>query len=197
MVAAVSYPFTGDPWPDAATFLREIPRIRGAFLDTPPAIMLALDYLLRRPDVDRARVETVGASLGAPFVCIAGALDPRITRVWALHGSGGSYAPLEANMRRTIHLAPVRVLAGALAIGDGWIDRARDYDRARQSTSRSWPHCRALVLEHDRPCVAPLEPRAERTADPVQDVGQQLLVGPRGLRQSQPLHVHRDHPKAR
>ena len=48
IVAAVSYPFTGDPRPDAATFLREIPAIRAAFLDTPPALMLALDYLLRR-----------------------------------------------------------------------------------------------------------------------------------------------------
>lgn len=114
-MAAVSYPFTGDPRPDAATFLREIPRIRGAFLDTPPAIMLALDYLLRRPDVDTARVEAVGVSLGAPFVCIAGALDHRITRVWALHGSGGSYVPLEANMRRTIPLAPARMVAAALA----------------------------------------------------------------------------------
>ena len=114
-VAAVSYPFSGDPRPDAATFLREIPRIRGAFLDTPPAIMLALDYLLRRPDVDSTRVEAVGVSLGAPFVCIAGALDGRITRVWALHGSGGSYEPLEANMRRTIPLAPVRVVAAVLA----------------------------------------------------------------------------------
>ena len=31
VVAAVWYPFDGDPRPDAATFLREIPRIRGAF----------------------------------------------------------------------------------------------------------------------------------------------------------------------
>jgi dienelactone hydrolase len=115
VVAALSYPFAGDPRPDAATFLREIPKIRAAFLDTPPAIMLALDYLLRRPDVDRARVELVGVSLGAPFVTIAGALDPRITRVWVLHGSGGSYAPLEMNMRRTIGVAPLRWAAAAVA----------------------------------------------------------------------------------
>jgi dienelactone hydrolase len=115
LVAAVSYPFTGDPRPDAATFLREIPAIRAAFLDTPPALMLALDYLLRRQDVDSARVEAVGVSLGAPFVCIAGALDTRFTRVWVLHGSGGSFAPLEMNMRRTIRFAPLRVVAAAVA----------------------------------------------------------------------------------
>ena len=115
LVAAMSYPFTGDPRPDAATFLREIPAIRAAFLDTPPAIMLSLDYLLGRTDVDRCRVEAVGVSLGAPFVTIAGALDQRLTRVWVLHGSGGSFAPLEMNMRRTIRFAPVRYFAAALA----------------------------------------------------------------------------------
>jgi dienelactone hydrolase len=115
LVAALSYPFTGDPRPDATTFLREIPAIRAAFLDTPPALMLALDYLLRLPDVDIARVEAIGVSLGAPFVIIAGALDTRFTRVWVLHGSGGSFAPLEMSMRRTIPFAPERILAAALA----------------------------------------------------------------------------------
>jgi len=115
VVAAMSYPFSGDPRPDAVTFLREIPRIRAAFLDTPPAMMLALDYLLRLPGVDSSRVEVVGVSLGAPFACIAGAIDGRFTRVWSLHGSGGSYAPLEENMRRTIGVAPVRVVAAAVA----------------------------------------------------------------------------------
>ena len=114
-VAAMSYPFAGNPRPDAATFLRQIPQIRRAFLDTPPAIMLALDYLLRMPDVDTTRVEAIGVSLGAPFVCVAGAIDTRITRVWAVHGSGGSYRPLEANMRRTIPFAPLRIPAAAVA----------------------------------------------------------------------------------
>ena len=115
IVAALSYPFDGDPRPDAVTFLLQIPRIRAAFLDTPPAVMLALDYLMRMPDVDSSRVEAIGVSLGAPFVCIAGALDQRFTRVWSIHGSGGSYAPLEANMRRTIHFAPLRVIAAAIS----------------------------------------------------------------------------------
>lgn len=115
MVVAISYPFTGNPRPDAPTFLHEIPKIRAAFLDTPPAIMLALDYLLRRPGIDTTRVEGIGVSLGAPFVCVAGAIDSRITRVWAIHGSGGSYQPLEANMRRTIPFTPLRILAAAVA----------------------------------------------------------------------------------
>ena len=115
LVAAMSYPFTGDPRPDAITFLRDIPKIRRAFLDTPPAAQLVLDHLVTLPEADTARVEAVGVSLGAPFVIIAGALDPRITRVWAVHGSGGSYAPLEMNMRRTIGFAPLRWVAAAIA----------------------------------------------------------------------------------
>jgi len=115
MVATLSYPFTGDPRPDALTFLRDIPKIRGAFLDTPPAVMLALDYLTSLPGVDPTRVEAVGVSLGAPFMCIAGALDPRFARVWVLHGSGGSYVPLEANMKRNIPFGPLRMLAASIA----------------------------------------------------------------------------------
>jgi hypothetical protein len=115
MAVTISYPFTGDPRPDALTFLREIPKIRAAFLDTPPAVMLALDYLTKLPNVDTTRVEAVGVSLGAPFMCIAGALDARFTRVWALHGSGGSYVPLEANMKRNIPFAPLRAAAAGLA----------------------------------------------------------------------------------
>lgn len=115
MVAAVSYPFDGDVRPSAVTFLREIPKIRGAFLDTPPALRLALDHLYQRDDVDTSRVEAIGVSLGAPFVTIAGALDERFSRVWAIHGSGGSYVPLEANMRRSIGFAPLRAVAAGVA----------------------------------------------------------------------------------
>lgn len=115
MVVGLSYPFFGNPQPDALTFITDIPDIRTAFFDTPPAIMLAVDYVLSRPDVDSSQVEAIGVSLGAPFVTIAGALDDRLSRVWALHGSGGSYAPLEASMRRSISFAPLRVIAASTA----------------------------------------------------------------------------------
>jgi fermentation-respiration switch protein FrsA (DUF1100 family) len=115
LVVAMSYPFDGNPRPSAIAFLRQIPAIRGAFLDTPPALRVVLDYLVSRPEVDTTRIEAIGVSLGAPFVTIAGALDERFSRVWALHGSGGSYAPLEMSMRRSIGLAPVRKASAAIA----------------------------------------------------------------------------------
>jgi hypothetical protein len=114
VAAAVSYPYTGDPRPYAAQLVRDVPRIRRAFLDTPPALMLALDYLLQREDVDASRTEGIGVSLGAPFIVIAGALDPRFSRIWVVHGSGGSFAPLQHNMRSHISFAPVRYLAAGL-----------------------------------------------------------------------------------
>ena len=91
-----------------------MPAIRRALLDTPSAVMLALDYLLMQPDVDPARVEAIGVSLGAPFVVVAGALDRRISRVWVIHGSGESFTPLEHNMRRKIPF-PASVAVAGLA----------------------------------------------------------------------------------
>jgi dienelactone hydrolase len=114
-VIAVSYPFAGDPRPGRVEFLKQIPAIRAAFLDTPPAVLLVMDYLHQRGDVDTTRIEGVGVSLGVPFMTIAGALDQRFSRIWALHGSGGSYAPLEASMRRTVPLAPLRVVVAGIA----------------------------------------------------------------------------------
>ena len=115
VVAALSYPYAGEPRPDALEFVRDIPSIRQAFLDTPPAIMLALDYLLKQPDVDSAWVELVGVSLGGPFATIAGALDQRVSRVWVVHGSAGSYGPLEVSMRREIKIPGLRHAAAGLS----------------------------------------------------------------------------------
>jgi dienelactone hydrolase len=115
IVAALSYPYAGEPRPDAVEFVRDIPNIRQAFLDTPPAIMLALDYLLTQSDVDPEWIELVGVSLGGPFVTIAAALDQRISRVWVVHGSAGSYGPLEVSMRREIPVPGVRHAAAALS----------------------------------------------------------------------------------
>jgi dienelactone hydrolase len=115
IVAALSYPYAGEPRPDALEFVKDIPNIRQAFLDTPPAIMLALDYLLTQPDVDPTWIELVGVSLGGPFVTIAAALDQRISRVWVVHGSAGSYGPLEVSMRREIPVPGVRHVAAALS----------------------------------------------------------------------------------
>lgn len=84
---ALDYPYEGDQELDAFwESLAAIPGIQQAFLDSPPAMSLALDWALQQDWVDSNNVELVGASLGVPFTAVAGALDTRFTRVWLLHG---------------------------------------------------------------------------------------------------------------
>jgi fermentation-respiration switch protein FrsA (DUF1100 family) len=115
VVAALSYPFDGNHRVKGLAIVAEVPAIRRAILDTPSAVLLALDYLASQPFVDPARIEAVGVSLGAPFVTIAAALDERIRRVWIVHGTGGVYTPLEFNLRRQLGSRAASVPIAALA----------------------------------------------------------------------------------
>jgi len=108
IVAAVGYPYEGPLRPSALEFVRAIPDMRRAILDTPAALQLALDWLLAEYGVDPTRVELCGVSLGSPFACVAGALDPRFTRVWAIHGAADPYALLEYSLRSRVGWGPLR-----------------------------------------------------------------------------------------
>ena len=115
IVAALSYPYQGDLGVKGLAVVPAVPALRGAIMDTPAAVMLAVDYLLSRPDVDSTRVELVGASFGTPFATMAGALDPRVTRVWSLHGAAWPYRQIELNLRRQIPFGPARKVVAGLA----------------------------------------------------------------------------------
>jgi len=114
---ALAYPYTGPRKPKGLAVVAAAPEIRAALRDTPPAIQLALDWIVGQPGVDPARIDLVGVSLGAPFACIAGALDERVARVWSIHGGGEVPQMIEAGLKKRIGSAPVRwALARA-----GWI----------------------------------------------------------------------------
>lgn len=84
---ALDYPYRGDQELDAFwESISAIPAIQQAFLDSPPAMSLAVDWLEQQEWFDPDNVELVGASLGVPFTAVAGAIDERFTRVWLLHG---------------------------------------------------------------------------------------------------------------
>jgi dienelactone hydrolase len=121
IVAVVGYPYDGPRKPSALEFVAAIPGMRRAILDTPAALQLALDWLIEQPGVDRARIELCGVSLGAPFACVAGALDQRFTRVWSIHGAADPRALLEHSLRTRVGWAPLRELvAGILyVLADG------------------------------------------------------------------------------
>lgn len=120
--ASLEYPFDGNHRARGALeVVAQVPAIRRALYDTPPAVQLALDYLLSRADVDSTRVELVGASFGAPFATIAAARDPRVTRLWLAHGGGDTRRMIARGLERDVPWAAVRyplsVLANVLAAG--------------------------------------------------------------------------------
>lgn len=115
IVAALAYPYEGDLGMKGLAVVPKVPALRRAILDTPAAIMLAFDHLLSRPDVDSTRIELVGASFGTPFATMAGALDPRASRVWSLHGAAWPYDQIELNLRRSIGVGPARKAVAGLA----------------------------------------------------------------------------------
>lgn len=132
VVASFDYPFDGDHRAKGLAVVAQVPSIRRALYDSPPAVTLALDYLLGRLDVDPARVELVGASFGASFATIAAARDRRVTRLWIAHGGGKPLAMINAGLEREIPFAPLRWpvagLAALLASGprfaaERWVGR--------------------------------------------------------------------------
>lgn len=105
-IVALDYPYDG---PERVRgFLRTLsilPAIRQAFLDTPPSIALALDWLVLQPWVDRERIFLVGASLGVPFAATAAARDERISGLMLVHGAADNRLWLEANIARRMDRA--------------------------------------------------------------------------------------------
>ena len=57
-------------------------------LDTAPAAMTAVDYLLERDDVDPGRIIVIGGSLGAFFVPAHAAIDDRPAAAVMIYGAG-------------------------------------------------------------------------------------------------------------
>lgn len=127
-VVALSYPYRGKQRLSAFGAVRAAPAIRRAVLDTPPSVRLALDWLWAQPWADTTRVEGVGASLGTPFMTVVAALDPRIGRLWSVHGAGDNVRLLSHNTRRFVRLKPLRSLAVHAAAA---LVAARDLDADR------------------------------------------------------------------
>lgn len=115
--AAIDYPYYGDQ--DLDGFWKSIyaiPDVQRAFLDSPPAVSLALTWLLEQEWIDPERAELAGVSLGVPFSLVAGALDERFSRVWMMHGGGDNAVWVSHNARRHIENDTLRSLTARLAL---------------------------------------------------------------------------------
>jgi len=127
---ALDYPYRGSQELDAFwESVTAIPAIQQAFLDSPPAMSLAVDWLQQQPWFDPDSVELVGASLGVPFTAVAGAIDKRFTRVWLLHGGAENLPWVMHAGRRYIDNEFVRgiVARGALLLVHGNSFRTMDW----------------------------------------------------------------------
>ena len=88
VLLSIEYPYSGPDRPRGLDWVRYFGTMRRAILDTPPAVLLAAQYLYTRRDVDPERVTVIGVSLGVPFSVAAAATDKRIAGAALLHGGG-------------------------------------------------------------------------------------------------------------
>jgi len=116
-LVAIDYPYAGNRDPEGFwSSLAIAPDVQRAFLDTPPALSLTVGWLLEQPWVDPNRVEIIGASLGVPFAAVAGAIDPRVSRVWLLHGGADNVSWVSHAGRKHIGNDTLRRLVARMAL---------------------------------------------------------------------------------
>jgi pimeloyl-ACP methyl ester carboxylesterase len=117
VLASVDYPYDGPQWPQGWQWVRYLIPLRRGFLETPPALLLAAQYLYTRDDVDPERVSIIGVSLGVPFAAAAAATDRRLSGAALLHGG--------ADIRRMAYYAYAdegsRWVMNGLAIVTAWL----------------------------------------------------------------------------
>ena len=111
-IAALSYPFEEIPYRDFWPMLRALPDIQRGILDTPSAVLLAVDYLASRADLAPGRIELAGVSFGAYLTPAAASFEPRVDRLWLIHGSADPRAVIRYGLQERL---PWPALAGPLA----------------------------------------------------------------------------------
>ena len=98
VLLAIDYPYEGKTGRMSVwEFIRSVPRIRRAIIDTAPAAMTAVDYLMERDDVDPGRIIVIGGSLGAFFVPAHAAIDDRPAAAVMIYGAGDIQSLLAAS----------------------------------------------------------------------------------------------------
>jgi dienelactone hydrolase len=124
VVISMDYPFD---WVNDLG-LWDLPRATVAFrqgaLDAVSNVLLMVDYLATRPDVDPERIILVGSSFGAPLAVIAGAIDIRPAAVAIMHGGGNLGDLVAHNLRQTGRLGRTAippVLAGLMGQAIAWM----------------------------------------------------------------------------
>lgn len=97
-------------------FLSQLPEMRRAIVNTVPAVMLSVDYLMAKEEVDTNRIVLIGGSVGALFAPAIAACDQRISAVAILFGAGDLQSLLYANLEMPSPLAYIVSRVGALLV---------------------------------------------------------------------------------
>ncbi len=89
VIMCMDYPYEGKKRNvPLLEFLREIPNIRNAIFDAVSAVMIMIDYLETRDEINKEQIFLAGGSFGAFFAIAAGALNMRIKAVISLYMGG-------------------------------------------------------------------------------------------------------------
>ncbi|MBM2840111.1 MAG: hypothetical protein HW412_639 [Bacteroidetes bacterium] len=100
IVVAVDYPYEPRESYTVMEFVGDAPAIRSALMSMIPSVILVVDYLMQRPDVDSTKIVVLGYSFGAPFVPCILANDKRPAAAAMVFGGGEMYSLIEHNVRR-------------------------------------------------------------------------------------------------
>jgi dienelactone hydrolase len=100
IIVAVDYSYTPRDTYTITSFLGDVPALRNALFDMVPSVMLVMDYLLTRGDVDSSKIVLLGYSFGAPFVPCLIAHDRRPAVAAMVYGGGDMRSLITHNVRR-------------------------------------------------------------------------------------------------
>jgi predicted esterase len=100
VIVAVDYPYTPRESYSMVEFLADVPAMRQALIDMVPSVMLLMDYLCQRDDVDTSKIVLLGYSFGAPLVPSIIANDRRPAVAAMVYGGGDLYSLIRHNVRR-------------------------------------------------------------------------------------------------
>ncbi|KPJ61459.1 MAG: hypothetical protein AMJ46_01890 [Latescibacteria bacterium DG_63] len=156
---ALDYPYQGKDgklgWWE---FLKKVPDMRRAIMNTVPAVMLSVDYLEGRRDIDRDRIVLIGGSVGALVAPAIAASDPRISAVALLFGAGDLRSLLRANTSMPEPIASIVSWTGAILVSPveplKYIDRISPrplFMLNGTNDARMPPRCSRLLHEKAKP----------------------------------------------
>lgn len=181
-VVALDYPYDGpEKVRGIGQTLETLPLARKAFIDTPPAVSLALDWLHTQRWADSGRITIVGASLGVPFAALSAARDTRIRGAILVHGAADNEAWIEVQVaRRNDNPIVIAVVTKLLH----WLSYGPTFDIGRNT-----------ALISPRPVVIVGARQDERTPAEQTTALFEAAGEPRLLRWTSGRHVEPDRPE--